>query len=100
VVGTRPADERGALSSASEEEPVRRPFEADFDEALRTLVEDGTIKSFESDLGGLGSVLNVLVTVTVAETLSAVEIALVRYKVRQALAHLTDNVVIGVKRGP
>ncbi len=75
-----------------------RTFQDDFDQALTRLVEEGTIRAFSSDLGGLGSVFNIHVTVTVAGVQSPVEVALVRDRVRQAVAHLTDNVMISVER--
>jgi hypothetical protein len=75
-----------------------RTFQDDFDQALSRLVEDGTIRAFASDLGGLGSVFNIHVSVTVPGVQSPVEVALVRDKVRQAVAHLTDNVMISVER--
>jgi hypothetical protein len=77
-----------------------RTFQDDFDQALNALLEDGTIQAFSSDLGGLGSVFNIHVTVTVSGLQSPVEVALVRDKVRQAVGHLTDNVMISVERAP
>ena len=75
-----------------------RSFQDDFNDTLQRLVDDGTIKRFESDLGGLGSVLNILVTVTVADSVSPVGAALVRDRVRQAVVHLSDNVIVSIRR--
>ena len=80
--------------------PALRSFQDDFDQALARLVENGTVRAFSSDLGGLGSVFNIHVTVTVEGLLSSVEVALVRDKVRQAVSHLTDNLMITVEREP
>src|SRR5215207_8765183 len=77
-----------------------RTFQEDFDQAIARLVEDGTIRGFSSDLGGLGSVFNIHVTVAVSGVHSPVEVALIRDKVRQAVSHLTDNVMISVERKP
>ena len=75
---------------------LRRSFRDDFIDALDRLVELGVITSYESDIDGYGPIHGIHLRVTAPGLESAADVALLRDKVRQALADLTDNMRIQV----
>ena len=75
---------------------LRRSFRDDFIDALDRLVERGVITSYESDIDGYGPIHGIHLRVTAPGLESAADVALLRDKVRQALADLTDNMRIQV----
>lgn len=74
----------------------RRSFRDDFLDALDRLVQQGVIASYESDIDGYGPVHGLHLRVAAPGIRSAADVALLRDRVRQALADLTDNVRIQV----
>ena len=79
---------------------LRRSFRDDFIDALDGLVAQGIIASYESDIDGYGPVHGLHLRVRAPGPVDAAEVALLRDRVRQALADLTDNVRIQVERPP
>jgi hypothetical protein len=79
---------------------LRRSFRDDFLHVLEGLVEQGIIAGYESDIDGYGPVHGLHLRVRAPRTVNAAEVALLRDRVRQALAELTDNVRIQVERPP
>ena len=77
---------------------LRRSFREDFLDALDQLVAQGVIAEYESDIDGYGPVHGLHLRVTSPGLSSAADVALLRDRVRQALAGLTDNVRIQVDR--
>ncbi|HEX2555773.1 MAG TPA: hypothetical protein VHL98_18895 [Microvirga sp.] len=77
---------------------LRRSFREDFLDALDQLVAQGVIAEYESDIDGYGPVHGLHLRVTSPGLHSAADVALLRDRVRQALAGLTDNVRIQVDR--
>ena len=77
---------------------LRRSFRDDFLHVLEGLVEQGIIAAYESDIDGYGPVHGLHLRVRAPKAVNAAEVALLRDKVRQALAELTDNVRIQVER--
>ena len=79
---------------------LRRSFRDDFLHMLEELVAQGIIASYESDIDGYGPVHGLHLRVRAPGAVNAAEVALLRDRVRQALAELTDNVRIQVERPP
>jgi hypothetical protein len=75
---------------------LRRSFRDDFLDVLDGLVQQGVIAAYESDIDGYGPVHGLHLRVTALSVANAAEMALLRDRVRQALAHLTDNIRIQV----
>ena len=75
---------------------LRRSFRDDFLDVLDQLVQQGIIAAYESDIDGYGPVHGLHLRVAAAGIRNAADVALLRDKVRQALAELTDNVRIQV----
>jgi predicted amidohydrolase YtcJ len=75
---------------------LRRSFRDDFLDVLDRLVERGVITSYESDIDGYGPVHGIHLRVTGSGLENAADVAMLRDKVRPALANLTDNVRIQV----
>jgi hypothetical protein len=79
---------------------LRRSFREDFLDVLDGLVQQGVIAGYESDIDGYGPVHGIHLRVRPPRPVNAAEVALLRDKVRQGLADLTDNVRIQVERPP
>lgn len=77
---------------------MRRSFREDFLDVLDRLVARGVIAGYESDIDGYGPIHGLHLRVTARGLASAADVALLRDRVRQALADLTDNVRIQVDR--
>lgn len=79
---------------------LRRSFREDFLDVLDGLVEEGAIARYDSDIDGYGPVHGIHLRVRAPKPVNAAEVALLRDRIRQALADLTDNVRIQVERPP
>jgi tryptophanase len=77
---------------------LRRSFRDDFLDVLDRLVEQRTIADYQSDIDGYGPIHGLHLRVRAPGLASAADVALLRDRVRQALADLTDNVRIQVER--
>ena len=75
---------------------LRRSFRDDFLDVLDRLVAQGVITGYESDIDGYGPVHGIHLRVLASGLKNAADVALLRDKVRQALADLTDNMRIQV----